>query len=241
MRFDRELVQDQNALEGQVLFFSPTNEFAYFWIPMYNLRAQFRGSYPNVRSCPNDTRSEFAFIGRSNVGKSSLINMLVGMKELAHTSKKPGKTQLINSFLIEDRWFLVDLPGYGYARRSKTQRKAWMKMIRDYLVQRPNLLCTFVLIDSNIPPQQKDIDFINWLGEMRLPFVVAYTKADRIKPAELEANLQAIEKALLAYWESLPQRFVTSSVKGRGREEILAFIEKIVAEAAEASQQPPQA
>lgn len=205
---------------------------------MHNLRAQFRGSYPNVRSCPDDTRPEFAFIGRSNVGKSSLINMLVGMKELARTSKKPGKTQLINSFLIEDRWILVDLPGYGYARRSKTQRKSWVKMIRDYLVQRPNLCCTFVLIDANIPPQKKDIDFINWLGEMRLPFVIAYTKADRVKPARLEANIQAIEEALLEYWETLPQRFVTSSAKGRGREEILAFIEDLVAEAAEASQHP---
>mgnify|MGYP006266051119 CR=1 FL=1 len=205
---------------------------------MHNLRAQFRGSYPNVRSCPDDTRPEFAFIGRSNVGKSSLINMLVGMKELAHTSKKPGKTQLINSFLVDDRWILVDLPGYGYARRSKAQRKSWLTMIRDYLVQRPNLCCTFALIDSNIPPQKKDIDFINWLGEMRLPFVIAYTKADRVKPARLEANIQAIEGALLAYWETLPQRFVTSSPTGSGRAEMLAFIEDLVAEANEASQHP---
>lgn len=189
--------------------------------------AIFRGSYPAVNQCPTDTRPEFAFIGRSNVGKSSLINMLMGRKDLAHTSKKPGKTQLINYFLVDHQWFLVDLPGYGYAKVSKAMRKKWQKMIQDYLVKRETLCCTFVLIDANVPPQTIDIDFINWLGEMHIPFVIAYTKTDRVKPAELESKLNAIREALLQYWEKLPREFITASNKFIGREEILAFIDEV--------------
>lgn len=191
--------------------------------------AEFVGSYPHYRACPADDLPEFAFIGRSNVGKSSLINMLCRRNELARTSNKPGKTQLLNLYLVEKTWRVVDLPGYGYARVSKTQRKGWEKMIQDYLIQRPNLQCAFVLIDSNIPPQLIDIEFINWLGEIRVPFVLVFTKTDRLKPADLESNLAAVRQKLLETWHELPQQFVTSSAKGIGREEILAFIASVTA------------
>lgn len=188
---------------------------------------EFRGSFPKVNGCPKDDRPEFAFIGRSNVGKSSLINMLSGKKDLAHTSKKPGKTQLINYFLINHQWHLVDLPGYGYAKISKTKRKEWEKMIQDYLVKRLQMQCAFVLVDSMIPPQNIDIEFMNWLGEMHIPFVIVYTKTDRLKPAQLEENLTEIRAELSKYWEPLPQQFLTSSEKGIGRKEILSFIEEV--------------
>ena len=188
---------------------------------------EFRGSFPKVNGCPKDDRPEFAFIGRSNVGKSSLINMLSGKKDLAHTSKKPGKTQLINYFLINHQWHLVDLPGYGYAKISKTKRKEWEKMIQDYLVKRLQMQCAFVLVDSMIPPQNIDIEFMNWLGEMHIPFVIVYTKTDRLKPAQLEENLTEIRAELSRYWEPLPQQFLTSSEKGIGRKEILSFIEEV--------------
>lgn len=186
--------------------------------------AEFKGSFPNFAQCPKEELPEFAFIGRSNVGKSSLINMLCDKKELAHTSQKPGKTQLLNYYLINQQWFIVDLPGYGYAKISRTKRKEWQKMIQDYLVRRPTLCCAFVLVDSNIPPQDKDVEFINWLGEMHIPFVLVYTKTDRLKPQELEDNLQAIQNKLLEYWNELPQQFSTSANKGIGRSEILDFI-----------------
>ncbi len=189
--------------------------------------SEYRGSFPSVQQCPADTRPEFAFIGRSNVGKSSLINMLCGRKDLAHTSKKPGKTQMINYYLINRQWHLVDLPGYGYAKISKTKRREWSRMIQDYLVKRINMQCAFVLIDAMIPPQQIDVEFVNWLGEMRIPFVLVFTKTDRVKPADLEANLDRIRKELMQYWEELPQQFVTSSGTGAGREEVLSFIESV--------------
>lgn len=192
--------------------------------------AEFVGSFPHYRACPSDDFPEFAFIGRSNVGKSSLINMLCRRNELAHTSNKPGKTQLLNLYLVEKTWRVVDLPGYGYARVSKTQRKGFEKMIQDYLVQRPNLQCAFVLIDSNIPPQAIDVEFINWLGGMRVPFVLVFTKTDRLKPAELDENLAAIRQKLLETWHELPQQFITSAAKGIGREEILAFIGSVTAD-----------
>lgn len=188
---------------------------------------EFRGSYPNIHLCPKDDRPEFAFIGRSNVGKSSLINMLSGKKDLAHTSKKPGKTQLINFFLINHQWHLVDLPGYGYAKISKSKRKEWEKMIQDYLVKRLQMQCAFVLVDSMIPPQKNDLEFMDWLGEMHIPFVIVFTKVDRLKPAQLEENLQAIREELSKYWDPLPQQFLSSSEKGVGREEILSFIEEV--------------
>lgn len=194
--------------------------------------AEFKGSFPNFAQGPKEEAPEFAFIGRSNVGKSSLINMLCGKKELAHTSQKPGKTQLLNYYLINQKWFIVDLPGYGYAKISKGKRKEWQKMIQDYLVRRPTLCCAFVLVDSNIPPQMVDVEFINWLGEMHVPFVLVYTKTDRLKPQELEANLEAIQNKLLEYWNELPQQFSTASNKGIGKDEILEFIGGLAAQGA---------
>lgn len=187
----------------------------------------FAGSYPRETQCPRDEKPEFAFIGRSNVGKSSLINMLCGRKEIAHTSKKPGKTQLINYFLVDGAWYLVDLPGYGYAKISKKKRREWEKMIQDYLVKRPTLQCAFVLIDSKIPPQPIDIEFINWLGEMRVPFVIVFTKTDRPKKKQLEANIAAFQTALKEHWAELPQQFLTSARKGTGKEEVLSFIKAV--------------
>jgi len=193
----------------------------------------FAGSFPTESQCPKDGKPEYAFIGRSNVGKSSLINMLTGRKELARTSKKPGKTQLLNFFLVDGSWYLVDLPGYGYAKISKRKRREWEKMIQGYLVKRATLLCAFVLIDANVPPQKIDIEFINWLGEMRVPFVLVFTKSDRLKPAELEANIAAFRLALEVYWEPLPQQFVTSSRERTGRQQMLDFIGQVNAEAPE--------
>lgn len=188
-------------------------------------KVEYRGSFPNVNTCPADTRPEFAFIGRSNVGKSSLINMLTSRKAIAHISKKPGKTQMINFYLVNQQWHLVDLPGYGYAKISKTTRKKWEKMIQDYLNKRMNLMVTFLLIDANVPPQKIDLEFINWLGEMHLPFVLVYTKVDRLKPAEVEPNIKLFQEAMLKNWEELPQEFISSANSGRGRQEILDFIE----------------
>ena len=187
----------------------------------------FAGSYPTESQCPADGKPEYAFIGRSNVGKSSLVNMLTGRKNIAHTSRTPGKTQLINFFLADGRWYLVDLPGYGYARISKRKRREWRRMIEGYLQKRQSLQCAFILVDANVPPQQIDIEFINWLGEARIPFVIVYTKTDRLKPEELESNISAIQQALLQYWQELPQQFITSSVKGEGRDEILQFINEV--------------
>lgn len=189
--------------------------------------AEYRGSFPGIQECPVDDRAEFAFIGRSNVGKSSLINMLTGRKDLAHTSNKPGKTQMINYFLIDHQWHLVDLPGYGYAKISKKKRQQWERMIQDYLVKRLQMYCAFVLIDAMIPPQDIDIEFINWLGEMHIPFALVFTKTDRLKPGEEAENIEAMQAALLETWEALPQQFITSAEKGIGRDEILAFIEEV--------------
>lgn len=182
------------------------------------------GSFPSEAKAPRDGLPEYAFIGRSNVGKSSLINMLCDRKEMAHVSKKPGKTQMLNYYLIDKTWYIVDLPGYGYAKISKKKRHEWKRMIDNYLVKRPTLQCAFVLIDSNIPPQKIDIEFINWLGEKRVPFVIVYTKTDRLKPEELEVNLETIREELKKYWNELPQQFITSSLGNNGREEILDFI-----------------
>jgi len=193
-------------------------------------QAEFLGSFAGYLACPADGMPEFAFIGRSNVGKSSLINMLCQRTSLAHISKKPGKTQTINLFLINNTWRLVDLPGYGYAVVSKSQRVKWEKMIRDYLSLREEMACAFVLLDANIPPQKLDIEFINWLGTMSVPFATIYTKTDRLKPAELSENLQRIQTALLEYWTALPPQFITSSNNGLGRTEILAYIDTLRSE-----------
>jgi GTP-binding protein len=189
--------------------------------------ATYVGSYPDIGDCPKPNKPEYAFIGRSNVGKSSLINMLSGKKDLAHVSKKPGKTQMINFFLVNGEWYLVDLPGYGYAQRAKSMRKSWGKMITDYLQQRPTLQCAFVLIDANVPPQPLDLEFINWLGEEQIPFVLAFTKTDKLGKRQLEENLAAFRAAMRENWNELPQEFVTSSSRKSGKDEILSFIQSV--------------
>lgn len=189
--------------------------------------AEFCISSPDYRKCPQDGRPEYAFIGRSNVGKSSLINMLTGVKGLAKTSGRPGKTQLINHFLINNEWYLVDLPGYGYARTSKTSREKWSVMMRDYFLHREALTNVFVLIDSRIPPQRIDLEFINFLGENGVPLSLVFTKADKESQREVQANMKAMKKALLEMWEELPPIFLTSSLNGMGRDAVLESIEKI--------------
>ncbi len=189
--------------------------------------AQYLLSCPSVDQCPKPDKPEYAFIGRSNVGKSSLINMLTNHSKLAKTSSKPGKTILINHFLINKAWYLVDLPGYGYAKTSITQREKWDVMIRQYLLNRENLYCVFVLIDSNIPPQNKDLDFLQWLGENGVPFAMVFTKSDRISLNQLQSNIATYKKTMLKNWESMPAYFVSSSVDSRGREELLDYIADI--------------
>jgi GTP-binding protein len=189
--------------------------------------SSFVGSFPKESACPKTELPEYAFIGRSNVGKSSLINMLCSRKEIAKVSKTPGKTQLLNFFLINESWHLVDLPGYGFAKISKSMRRSWEKMIEHYLVRRENLKCAFVLIDLRLELQKIDLEFINWLGSMQIPFVIVFTKSDGVKPAKHDEHVHRITNELLKYWNSLPEHFVTSSSKSEGREEILAFIERL--------------
>ena len=189
--------------------------------------ANFIGSFTKSSQCPAPDKPEYAFIGRSNVGKSSLINMLTNRKSLARISNTPGKTQTINHFLINDEWYLVDLPGYGFAKVSKSSRLAWEKMIREYLLKRENLQCIFVLIDCRIPPQKLDLEFVNWLGEMMIPFVLVFTKADKVSDAKTVANLEAFTTEMQKKWEEMPQIFVSSATKKTGREEILQFIEEV--------------
>lgn len=172
---------------------------------------------------PKDGKPEFAFIGRSNVGKSSLINMLTGRNEMARTSGKPGKTVLISYFLINDSWYLTDLPGYGYAIASKKTRAKWETRMENYFNHRATLVNAFVLIDSNVPPQKIDLDFCNWLGEGGVPFVICFTKTDRKKARGLE-QVEAFKAALLENWEELPPIFLTSAVNGNGKDEVLTFI-----------------
>jgi len=189
--------------------------------------AMYIGSYPKEEICPKNNMPEYAFIGRSNVGKSSLINMLTARKDLARTSKQPGKTQYLNFYQIDKDWHLVDLPGYGYAKISKKMREKWKEMIHTYFKKRQQLQCAMVLIDSNVPPQPIDIEFMGFLGKNQIPFVLVYTKTDRLKPRQLEENLTAIRTELLQYWTELPQEFITSANSGKGKEEILSFIEGI--------------
>ncbi len=187
--------------------------------------AEFICSNTRVDLCPQEQIPEYAFIGRSNVGKSSLINMLVERKKLAKTSSTPGKTRLINHFKINDQWFLADLPGYGYAKVSKKERETFGKMIEKYATQRSNLVCFFVLIDARIPPQQIDLDFIEWLGDSELPFVIVLTKVDKIKQTGKSRNLELLKLKLSEMWEELPMIFETSAEKGTGKEEVMAFID----------------
>ncbi len=209
--------------------------------------AKFLISSPDVRKCPESSMNEYAFIGRSNVGKSSLINMLTGRKSLAKTSSLPGKTLLINHFLVnapvssspkqqeqvslsansKETWQLVDLPGYGYAKRSKDEQAKLRVMINDYILYRQQLTCLFILIDIRIPMQKIDLEFVNWVGEHGVPFAIVFTKADKIGVMKQKANINAWMRELSVYWEDLPPYFVTSAETGNGREELLDYIDKI--------------
>ena len=188
-------------------------------------KAEFICSNTRVDLCPQEAIPEYAFIGRSNVGKSSLINMLVERKKLAKTSSTPGKTRLINHFKINGEWFLCDLPGYGYAKVSKKERESFAKMIEKYATQRSNLVCFFVLVDARIPPQQIDLDFIEWLGDSQLPFAIVLTKVDKINQTGKSKNLDLLKKELLKSWDELPLIFETSATKGTGKEQVMGFIE----------------
>jgi GTP-binding protein len=190
--------------------------------------AEFIISNTQISKCPPADKPEFAFIGRSNVGKSSLINMLTQRKNLAKTSSTPGKTQTINHFLINNKWYLVDLPGYGYATVSKSTKEGWSQMIESYFKQRENIFCTFILIDSRLEPQKKDIDFINWLGGLGVPIALVLTKIDKIKQAELARSKRNFETRLLKDWEELPPVFITSAEKKTGRNHLLDFIEEAI-------------
>lgn len=189
--------------------------------------AEFIISNSDYKKCPQDGKPEYAFIGRSNVGKSSLINMLTNRKGLAMTSSKPGKTMLINHFLINEQWYLVDLPGYGYARRGKEGREKIREIIEDYIMERDQLLNLFVLVDSRHEPQIIDLEFMEWLGENGIPFSIVFTKADKRGPVRLQQNIDAYKEKLLETWEELPPVFITSSEKKQGREELLNYIESI--------------
>ena len=187
----------------------------------------FIASFPKASACPRDGKPEFAFIGRSNVGKSSLINMLTNKKGLAKVSVTPGKTQLLNFFEINESWYLVDLPGYGYARTSKVKKEGFSKMIRTYLTQRPDLYVAFVLIDIRHPLQTIDKEFINWCGENSVPFSIVFTKADKIGKNQVAANVDIIKRDLLKSWNELPQQFITSAETKEGQKEILQYISSL--------------
>jgi GTP-binding protein len=208
---------------------------AYTYIAIVNIKsATYLISSPSVEQCPKPDLAEYAFIGRSNVGKSSLINMLCNNQKLAKTSASPGKTQMINHFIVEDihektgktgKWYLVDLPGYGYAKVAQGKRKQWVKMIENYIRKRENLINLFVLIDSRHQPQEIDLHFINQLGEWNIPFAIVFTKADKSTQKEVAASAKNFLKAMGQHWQFLPPSFVSSAVKYRGRKEILGFIE----------------
>ncbi|MBK0380532.1 ribosome biogenesis GTP-binding protein YihA/YsxC [Mucilaginibacter segetis] len=189
--------------------------------------ADFICSNTQISRLPIPIKPEYAFIGRSNVGKSSLINMLAQKKGLAKTSQTPGKTQLINHFLINENWYIVDLPGYGYARISKSKKEDWNKFIRSYLDKRESLQCVMVLIDSRLEPQKIDLEFCNWLGEKGLPFILIFTKADKQSNIKTDQNIAKFRKALLTTFEEAPQYFVTSAETLLGRDEVLGFIDGI--------------
>ncbi|WP_439557987.1 ribosome biogenesis GTP-binding protein YihA/YsxC [Dyadobacter sp.] len=187
--------------------------------------ARYVMSNSDYLKCPSPELPEYAFIGRSNVGKSSLINMLTGKKALAKTSQQPGKTQLINHFIINDAWYLVDLPGYGYAKVSKSERDKWEKMINDYLYNRTNLICTFVLIDVRHSAMAVDLEFMSQLGEAGIPFHIIFTKADKLKPGQVANQVEAYKAKLAELWEEIPPMFVTSAEKNEGRDAVLKAIQ----------------
>ncbi|HNR42982.1 MAG TPA: ribosome biogenesis GTP-binding protein YihA/YsxC [Bacteroidales bacterium] len=190
--------------------------------------AAFVSSSTSVRHCPPADKPEFAFIGRSNVGKSSIINMLTGWSRLARTSSDPGKTRTINHFLINGSWYLVDLPGYGYAKVSRSLRNEWMKSVEEYILKRENLACLFVLIDSRHEPQRQDLDFMEFLGTNELPFARIFTKTDKTSTASVRKTLKLYDTVMLEDWEALPPTFISSAVKKEGRKEILDFIEETI-------------
>ena len=189
--------------------------------------AEFVVSNTNVEQCPKTKLPEYAFIGRSNVGKSSLINMLCNKKKLAKTSSRPGKTQLINHFLINKQWYLVDLPGYGYAKTSKAQKKTFQKFITDYLIKRKELISTFLLIDLRHKPQPLDLKYMRWLGKNLIPFSIIFTKADKLKEAEINEYILKYLNDIRKDWEEIPQHFITSSEKKIGKSELLNYIDEI--------------
>ena len=189
--------------------------------------AEFSLSAPVVSMCPKDTKPEYAFIGRSNVGKSSLINMLTNRSKLAKTSATPGKTLLINHFIINKEWYLVDLPGYGYAKRSKKEVDKLDQMIRGYILQREQLVNVFVLVDIRLEPQKIDLEFIEWLGLSSIPFSIVFTKADKLSANKAVQSVEAYKQKLLETWEELPPMFLTSAEKKQGRDEVLGYIEQI--------------
>jgi GTP-binding protein len=188
--------------------------------------AKFVKSSAGLKGCPRDSLPEYAFIGRSNVGKSSLINMLTGRRKLAKTSATPGKTQLINHFLINDEWYLVDLPGYGYARMPVAEREKMKKMIREYVLKRQALVCLFLLIDARLEMQKTDRQFLNFLGKHRVPFALVFTKTDKITTGRAKENINRYKDSLMDSWESLPPVFLTSASQKKGREELLEFIKE---------------
>ena len=190
------------------------------------VKAKFKCSSERISQVPKDNLRDIAFIGRSNVGKSSLVNMLTGIKGLAKVSGTPGKTKLINHFLINDSWYLVDLPGYGYARVSKAARGEFAKIILDYVLKCEKMHFLFVLVDSRLEPQKIDLNFIDLLGQNGVPFGIIFTKADKLSQAQLNKNVKNFKQTLLEHWEDLPPMFISSSEKGKGREEILGFIEE---------------
>lgn len=192
------------------------------------MNATFITSSANISQCPTDSRPEFAFIGRSNVGKSSLINMLANKKGLAKTSSTPGKTLLINHFLVDDLYYIVDLPGYGFAKRSKSVQQDIQRIINTYITRREQLANVFLLIDLRHDPQRIDLEFINWLGENGIPFSIVFTKADKLGPVKGRQNAEKYMRSLLETWETLPPYFITSAEKKQGREEILTYIQQII-------------
>jgi GTP-binding protein len=190
--------------------------------------ATFISSFTDIRKYPAPDKPEFAFIGRSNVGKSSLINALTNQKKLAKTSVKPGKTQTINHFLINESWYLVDLPGYGYASVSKSTREGFGRMIEEYVAKRENISCLFVLIDSRLEPQKNDLSFIHWAGGRGVPLAIIFTKSDKLNKNDLNKNIRKFEKALLEEWDETPPLLVTSAETKLGREEVLNFIQEAI-------------
>ncbi len=193
--------------------------------------AEFICSYTSYTDCPKVKMPEYAFVGRSNVGKSSLINMLLERKKLAKTSQSPGKTQLINQFIVNENWYLTDLPGYGFAKVAKSMRKDFNKLINEYALYRENLMCLFVLIDSRHEPQKNDLKFMRWLGENQVPFAMVFTKVDKLSDSAIKRNIENYKKEMLKEWEGLPEIFITSAENKTGRKEILNYINKINATA----------